>query len=458
MKICRQALYAQVIDEKGTVRACGWAGYYILGNLIESSMHEIYHSEAANRFHKSLIDKTYDYCNKENCPYMANGTLEEQLVEIDEIPYYPEILSLAYEKRCNYNCTCCISKNNTFIEEDNRKKIETELLKVIPHVKILSANGLGELFVSDSILEVISKWTPIDRENAEFEIETNGSLFNETNWKKIENVGKYPLKVFLTVHSFDEAAYQLLSGTNLKIEVIENNLRFVKQLREKNVINYLEIATVVQERNFRTLPEFVDRCINEFGADKVRLRRFLPEKAMDENIEWFFDIRNPLHPYHKEYINIMKNPIFKDPKVFIWTGDHLSNRGDIPSKANYSVMKSLFLIDDIGNKICSKIREKGYNSFVLYAISDVGKALIKVLSDTNIKIPYMYDRNTNITEWEGLEVIKPLQENIEKESNPIIISLIARNSEISENLVDLGFKGEILSLQDIIIEIESENV
>ena len=149
--------------------------------------------------------------------------------------------------------------------------------------------------------------------------------------------------LFRSVHSFDNAAYQLLSGTKINIDKVVENLLFVKELRAEGKINYFEIAIVMQERNFRELPEYIERCLNEFGADRVRVRRFLPEKAMDENIEWFFDIRNPLHPYHQEYLEIMKHPIFKDPRVFIWTGDHLSNRGEIPAKANYEVMRALLL-------------------------------------------------------------------------------------------------------------------
>ena len=86
MKICSQALYAQVIDGIGTVRACGWAGYYLFGNLRDNTMSEVFNSEAAKKFRQTLIDGTYDYCNEENCPYMANNTLESQLIEIDEIP------------------------------------------------------------------------------------------------------------------------------------------------------------------------------------------------------------------------------------------------------------------------------------------------------------------------------------------------------------------------------------
>lgn len=450
MKICKQALFVQIIDGIGTVRACGWAGYYLLGNLRDNSMSEVFNSEAAKHFRQTLIDGTYDYCNEENCPYMANNILESQLIEIDEIPEYPEIVSLAYDRRCNYHCTCCISRSDEKMDPVVQDKIETEIRTALPYVKTFSANGLGEFFVSDSMIKLVSEWKPEDIENAEFELETNGSLFTPENWEKVKNIGNANLKVFLTVHSFDEAAYQYLSGTKLKIDRIVENLRFVKKLREEGQINYLEIAMVMQERNFRTLPDFIDRCLNEFGADKVRVRRFLPEKAMDENIEWFFDIRNPLHPYHQEYIEVMKHPIFDDPRVFKWTGDHLSNRGELPAKANYRVLRDLFFIENIGEKLSDYLKSKGHNKIILYAISDIAQALVKVLENQDIEIAYVYDRNTKLTEWNGYEVRKPLHENLIRTPEPLLVTLIARHNEMEEFLRHQGYEGEILCLDEIL--------
>lgn len=41
----------------------------------------MFNSEEAKRFRQTLIDGTYDYCNEENCPYMANNILDDQLVD-----------------------------------------------------------------------------------------------------------------------------------------------------------------------------------------------------------------------------------------------------------------------------------------------------------------------------------------------------------------------------------------
>ncbi len=457
MKICRQALYVQIIDGIGTVRACGWAGYYLLGNLRDSTMPEVFHSEAAKQFRQTLIDGTYDYCNEENCPYMANNILDSQLVEVDEIPEYPEIISLAYDRRCNYHCTCCISRCDDKIDPAVQEKIEGEIRKSLPYVKTFSANGLGEFFVCDSMMALVAEWDPGKIADAKFELETNGSLFHEKNWERVKNIGDADLSVTLTVHSFDEAAYQYLSGTKMKIGQIVENLRFVKKLREKGKINFLEIAMVMQERNFRTLPEFIARCLNEFGADKVRVRRFLPEKAMDENIEWFFDIRNPLHPYHQEYLEVMKHPIFKDPRVFKWTGDHLSNRGEIPAKANYRVLRDLFLIEDIGTKLAGYFNQHGFGEIILYAITEIAQALVKVLEGQPVKIKYIYDRNTSLKEWNGLEVKKPLHESLVQTAEPLLVTLVPRHNEMEEFLRHQGYQGEVLCLDKILEGFRREN-
>lgn len=450
MKICKRALYVQIIDGIGTVRACGWAGYYLLGNLRDNSMPEVFHSDRAKRFRQTLIDGTYDFCNEENCPYMANNILESQLIEIEEIPEYPEMIGLAYDRRCNYHCTCCISRCDEKIDPIVREKIENEIRASLPHVKYFSANGLGEFFVSDSMMELVSEWKPEKVEGAKFELETNGSLFNEENWAKVQNIGNADLSVMFTVHSFDEAAYQYLSGTKMKMDSILANLKFVKRLREKGIINFLEIAMVMQERNFRELPEFIERSLNEFSADKVRIRRFLPEKAMNENIEWFFDIRNPLHPYHQEYLEIMKHPIFKDPRVFQWTGEHLSNRGELPARANYRVLRDLFFIDNIGRKLSDYFLERGYEEISLYAITDIAYALLKVLEGEPVKVKYIYDRNTCLEEWNGLLVKKPLHKNLKRTMEPLLVTLVPRHNEMKEFLRHRSYSGIILDLEQIL--------
>lgn len=151
-------------------------------------------------------------------------------------------------------------------------------------------------------------------------MESNGSLFDEQHWKQIENLGKYNLQVAISVMSFDESIYRYLSGTSLPISKVESNLKFIRSLREKGIINFFEIATVVQEQNFRTMPDFVKKCIEEYNPDYIRLRPYESWGAQSEEEAWLTDIRNPEHPYYGEYKKVMADPILKHPLVHDWSG------------------------------------------------------------------------------------------------------------------------------------------
>ena len=103
MKVCRRAIdELQIINANGDVRICSWSHGNIIGNIIDSDIPSMMHSERAASVFKPIIDKTYDRCPIENCPYLANKTMDDVLIDIDEIPDYPSSLLLAYEGVCNH--------------------------------------------------------------------------------------------------------------------------------------------------------------------------------------------------------------------------------------------------------------------------------------------------------------------------------------------------------------------
>ncbi len=338
MKICERGMgWLQIINEEGDVRACSWNKDNYIGNILKDDWDTILNGKRMKEFQKPLLDGTYTNCLVDNCPFLVNDKMDEHMVEYEENIKYPRELWLAYEGKCNYNCTCCTShmhmedaKKNDYSE--NYRIIAEKLEPVLPNVKVISANGRGELFASVHLLDILSKWNPEHAEDCGALLETNGALFDESHWEKIKNLGKYNLSVAITVMSFDELTYQFLSGCKYPIEKIESSLRFVKSLREQGVINHLELATVLQEYNFREMPEFTRRCIEEFGADSVRIRPIRRGGRFPKAFQWFMDVRNPKHPYYEDYKKIMQDPIFKDPHVVLWSGDEDSDMGDYPGR------------------------------------------------------------------------------------------------------------------------------
>lgn len=455
MRICKRAVdFVQVINENGDVRLCSWLyDGGVIGRLTEKTMKEIYHSKEAELIQEYHCNGNHSNCNPNACPYVANGTVKENEIEIDKIPEYPESLYLAYENVCNYRCIMCTIPDcmqRTEVKEREKKlqRIDEELEKILPYVKNISANGLGELFVSKHTLNLLSKWEPLaKKEECSVLLETNGALFNKENWEKISNLGQYNLSVAITVLSFEEEIYRELSGTALPISNLIDNLHFVKSLREKGIINYFEIATVYQEKNFRELPEFARRCIEEFNVDCVRLRPFEPWRDPDMQ-EWFRDVRNEYHPYNKEFLQVMKDPIFKHPKVHDWGGGKASGLGPEPytkMRARYSLLESIFCKEGFMEH-CKQIIKT--DAVVIYAMAVVGRALVSVLKD-EYTIPFCIDKAMQGQHYMGIPIYSA--GNLEGVSrNATVIVSMDQNEEAVINLMKKeGFKS-VISIKELI--------
>lgn len=423
MKICRFILEkTQVYDPRGSVRLCGWASSFV-GRLTENTMEEIWNGEKARKIFKQLSEGDYSICDHYACPYLAAEDKEVPLIEIDEIPKMPTHLWLGYEEVCNYKCTVCWHPTSPLFNNVNsqvksmRETIEKNLAPILPYVKHISAQGCGELFASKNILKILANWRPVSpKEECSVGLESNGSLFNEKNWKQIENLGQYKLSVAITVMSFDEPAYQFLSGTRLTISNLENNLRFIKSLREKGIINRLQIATVIQERNFRMLPEFTRRCIEEFGADSVRLRPYIPTNSALPEVKWLNDVKNINHPYHKEYVEMLQDPIFKHPNVDNWGMLDENYKWDLPYKV---ALNNEVKLRQVENKILSQfiLNESVLDGLVTYLINrnepvnlykanPMGLFIAKKLIKSDCKLNYIIDFELKGS-FHGVPIVPP---------------------------------------------------
>ena len=471
MKICDRGLnFIQITDARGGVRICGWMRDCYIGSLLDNTMEEIYRGELADKVRKPLIDGTYTNCPVDNCPYLANKTMDMHLIELDEIPALPQELYLGYEGKCNYNCTCCTSYQNMEEArsrnwEENYTVIEEKIRSILPHIKSVSANGRGELFCSPRILKLLSEWKPLGpKEEIYAALETNGSLFNEKNWKKIENLGQYHLSVAITVMSFKEDVYQYLSGTKLPVSNIISNLHFVKGLREKGIINELEIATVLQEQNFREMPEFTARCLEEFGADSVRIRPVMPGGPQDPNIQWFMDVRNPYHPYYQEYKKVMEHPVFKHPKVLLWSGSCDSERGEHPGILAERRLKEaerehevLGIVDKILAdenfivRLKNYMAEKGVSYLSLYGVGRAGSLILRLNGEKEIiPVKELYD-NYKQGSFGKHPILLPEDGCFENsEDTAVLVTVIAPPEGIRQELEGYGFKGKVLFIEELL--------
>lgn len=451
MKVCQKGLNNIWIDySTGSVRMCGWA-YYRIGNLCEQTIEELWNGDKAEKFRESLRDGSYRYCDHKECPYCANENRE--LVEYD-VPEYPKAVSLSYEETCNYVCVFCREKKYipSACDKANIQKVEGEILKFIDKVDEIGANGVGEVFCSPSILKLLST-APL-KDDVKVCLETNGSLFNEENWKKIQCLEKYDLTVTVTVHSFVENTYQFLSGTQLPVSNIINNLKFIQSLRECGKVNRFGLATVLCEYNFREMPDFVRKCL-EFNPDNVRLRYYKPYGVRPLAVEWFFDIRKPTHPYYNEYLKVMQDNIFKHPKVWKWQGETISDYVEHPyfgELKKINALTGLLLNNEAVPRLNKYFSDNNIKAISLYGNCNITEAIIKLMATVDCKIISVLETRSNGGEVCGLPLFTANAENVRADAVIILVPTFMK--VIKEKLSEIRYKGKVMSLDDLINIVE----
>lgn len=447
---------AQVYTINGYVRSCGWMTDTIMGNLFENSLSEIWNGEKAWKMRERLLNQDYSKCLVDGCPYLMKGEIRNYQTELGELPEYPETLSLSFENDCNYRCKSCGTEKH--LDGKTREEIEhiydtiaDKIRPALPYVKRIGANGMGELFTSKRTLKLLSEWRPIaPAEECSVGLETNGSLFDEEHWRQIENLGQYNLSVTITVMSFDEPTYQRLSGVKYPIEKIENSLRFVKSLREKGIINFLQIGTVVQCENFRTLPEFARRCIEEFGADSVRLRPYDNWGTQNEIEAFYMNIRNPKHPLYSEYKEVMKHPYMSHPKVNDQSGglDSYGMRA-VPYELSDLKWRILTKILDEPEKVMDSMSK--IDNPVIYGMGNLTTALIRAMKGHNISPLCIIDAYKKSGCFEDIPVynIKEVQ-GLEGKEVSIIVTPVNNIADVRKKLNEYCIKGKTIPIWELI--------
>lgn len=466
MKFCSKPWtrwYIIDAENGGLVWPCEWMSKnpVILGSILDNDIEELLNNEDLKKFRESVLDGSYCMCDVQECEFLSNDKLpdltEEEIKEITKIKF-PEEFNIAYDESCNHACPSCRKNYFSGTPEYYQKvqKIHDKMLPYYNKAKYLSVNGRGDFFACKSLLEMLGKLKP-EREDFVFDIETNGSLFNKQNWKKIEHLAGYEVLLMVTVNSFHDSTYRYLNGYANHVDQVIENLKFIRQLRREKKINDFSMSIVVQEANFRELPEYVERCLNEFEADHVRIRGIM-KFGMDEMDFWFKDIFNPLHPCYKEAIEILHHPIMQDERVWYWEGDYEQVRKPVefPSdllpnrhKDYYNLCWRMMQQDKAG-ELDDKLAILKGKKIVIYGAALLGEYLLDILQKYQYNVSYVIDQNRE-GQLNGKYAIYKPEKGIDIEGVDIVINSVAYyHSEVLEFLKQVNFKGEVICLEDII--------
>lgn len=196
-------------------------------------------------------------------------------------------------------------------------KIEKELLPHLKHATLIMASGNGDVFSSKYMLRLLSKINPEDP-NCWIKLETNGSLAKR-NWPKIKHLEKYNMSVVVTPNSYERETYTYLAGKD-NLDMTLESMDYLAYLRQTERIKELKITMVIQPKNFREVPKFIKTSLERFNPDVIQLRPIMQWFQMTPQKHKEANLMDLTHPNHKEFIDIMQDPICNHEKVYHWIG------------------------------------------------------------------------------------------------------------------------------------------
>jgi organic radical activating enzyme len=327
MKFCKRPWeFLEIYGGKNelTIYNCcpGWVDDSIGSLPYEDSLDTVWNGEKSKEFRKSILDGSFSHCKKCNCSFIQNGSLPEvedvlngkhgshfqkivkEKVLESEQPYF---VNLCYDMSCNLKCPSCRLKifmiDSNSIEYESKKRFQEKLIDYLGKLKkdvIVNVTGTGDPFASRLFWEFLQKIDGKLNPHIGINLQTNGQLFNEQNWQKLNKLHGNPISACISLDAGTEVGYGLtrVGGSWKKLM---QNLEFISILKREKKIAKVRLDFVVQKNNYNEMQDFVE-ISKKFGFDCYF------SKIMDWNTYSpdEFNKHNILDKNHAEHKNFLK--------------------------------------------------------------------------------------------------------------------------------------------------------
>ena len=309
-----------------------------LGDPSKIDILDAWNSEKAQMLRSSILDGSYRFCVKGDCPYISGDTMQK-LHEVDHPQARkiidekivnnldgPKSLTLAYDPTCNLTCPSCRSEKIVVSGEENKEleKITSKIISILPGVNVITISGNGDPFFSRHYRRILSSLSRDKYPNLKVLLYTNALLFSEKNWNQYPNLHNMVKAIHVSIDAASEETYNVVrQGGNWTL--LLENLKFIAKLREKGIVDNIYFKYVVQEINFREMPQFVELS-KSMNALSWFIRMASPAHISGDEFE-----KNAIfhkeHPRHEEFLETLRHPVFREPEV------EMGNLSDVFEKA-----------------------------------------------------------------------------------------------------------------------------
>ncbi len=318
------------LNDRGGVYLCcpSWLNTCI-GNIRHASVEEIWNGPKSEDIRRSILNGSFQFCDFGKCAFLQTRSGPVQEIEtvtdptfqeiirrnLTRLPYGPRKIICTYDQSCNLSCPTC--RSGMIVETGSRQEIlhiEEKIRKqALRQAELLYISGSGDPFGSP----FFRKWLQSMRREEmpalkDIFLHTNGQLWTPQIWNTL------PMEIQSLVTaaeiSIDAAAPETYAVNRRggDFSRLLENLEFIRTLRQNGPIKRVKISMVVQENNFREMPDFV-RLGKGFGFDHVYFGQLLNWGTFSKNQFKKRAVHLSSHPRNMAFLTVLKNDVFNDP-------------------------------------------------------------------------------------------------------------------------------------------------
>ena len=319
--VCCLAFDHCEISHEGKVYPCcpSWIKNNCIGNINHASFESIWKSPAAKAIRKSIIDGSYSYCDTKICPKPQRPICDEDkhCLILSPPRTYPKIVKLSYDCECNLSCFTCRNRPFAYSDsdlEDMDKDIDEKYLPILETVQQVILSGSGDPFASRHtrlLIRRIAETYPDIR----FQFHTNGTL---CNCRMLENLGVMDRTnlIDISLHSSTKEMWvKFTRGTEGQYDILLQNLNELADMKARGKLD-LRFSFVLTYMNYRELAGFV-RFADKFSA-LAFIWGYRNWGVQTEEEARELSIYEPYHRSYPELKEILKDPLFGLPHVFLF--------------------------------------------------------------------------------------------------------------------------------------------
>lgn len=252
---------------------------------------ELWNSEESNDIRKSIMDGSYKYCDKTQCPFLSKlislgDTSGGPIFQKNTLPPYiidnydvntgqmgtgPSIIQMSFDRTCNLKCPSCrvglYVADKKKIEEVNLtiKEIEETFAKDLVWIYV---TGSGDPFVSVGFRNFLRKF---DRKKypklTNIHLHTNATMWDEEMWNTMKPIHRYVKTCEISIDAATKETYETKTRIGGDWDILLKNLEFINTIPN---LTYIKTSFVVQSDNYKEMVPFLQLMKSIFGK-KVKV-------------------------------------------------------------------------------------------------------------------------------------------------------------------------------------------